>query len=336
MVHSFPNRISIVGAGGWGTALANLLANNGLEILIWAYEPEVVEEINSSHTNQTYLEGITLSSKVKATNDLDEIFKFSHIILSSVPTQYIRNVYRNHQLNLEKTYVINVAKGIEQNTYFRCSEIFADLGVTQNRYAILTGPSHAEEVARLVPTTVVVSSPNLEFALFVQQTFSNENFRVYTSTDTIGCEFGGSLKNIIAIASGIIDGLKFGDNTKAALITRGLAEMNRLAVAFGANPQTMSGLAGLGDLFVTCNSPHSRNRRVGELIGQGKNLDEIINSMKMIAEGVASTKSVYELSRKINVEMPIVQKVYEILFENLNPLIAIKQLMTRASKNEWW
>lgn len=336
MISFFSNRISIVGAGGWGTALANHLLNNGIDILLWAYEPEVVNEINILHTNQTYLNGINLSPKIQATNDLSEVFDFSPIILSSVPTQYIRSVYRNSLLHLQNAYVINVAKGIEQNTFFRCSQIFADLGVNSERYAILTGPSHAEEVARLVPTTVVVSSQNLEFALFVQQIFSNETFRVYTSTDTIGCEFGGSLKNIIAIASGIIDGLKFGDNTKAALITRGLAEMNRLAVAFGANPQTMSGLAGLGDLFVTCNSRHSRNRLVGELIGQGKKLDEITNSMKMIAEGIASTKSVYELSKKFNVEMPIIHKVYEILFENLDPRTAIKQLMTRSSKNEWW
>ncbi len=336
MINLFSNRISIVGAGGWGTALANLLSNNGIDVLIWAYEHEVVQEINSSHTNHTYLSGINLSKKIQATSLINEIFEFSKIILSSVPTQYIRSVYSISQPDLKTAYVINVAKGIEQNTYYRCSQIFADLGVAQERYAILTGPSHAEEVARSIPTTVVVSSQNLELALFVQYTFSNENFRIYTSTDTIGCEFGGSLKNIIAIASGIIDGLKFGDNTKAALITRGLAEMNRLAVAFGANPQTMSGLAGLGDLFVTCNSRHSRNRLVGELIGQGKKLDEITKSMKMIAEGIASTKSVYELSRKINVEMPIIEKVYEILFENLDPRIAIKQLMTRSSKNEWW
>lgn len=336
MINFSSNRISVVGAGGWGTALANVLAYNGIEILIWAHEPEVVKEINTNQTNQTFLKGIQLSNKINATNSLEEIFQFSKNILSSVPTQYIRSVFAGFQSQLSDTYIINVAKGIEKNTYHRCSEIFSDLGLTHERYAILTGPSHAEEVARQIPTTVVVSSSNLEFALFVQQTFSNDTFRVYTSTDTIGCEFGGSLKNIIAIASGIIDGLKFGDNTKAALITRGLAEINRLAVAMGANPQTMSGLAGLGDLFVTCNSPHSRNRRVGELIGQGKKLDEIINSMKMVAEGVASTQSVFELSKKINVEMPIIEKVYEILFENLDPRLAIKQLMTRSSKNEWW
>lgn len=336
MINFSTNKIAVVGAGGWGTALANVLTFNGLDVLIWAYETEVVNEINTSHTNQVYLKDIPLKNNIRATNSIEEIFQFSQIILSSVPTQYIRSVFSYSQSQLADSYIINVAKGIEKNTYHRCSEIFLDLGLVLERYAILTGPSHAEEVARQIPTTVVVSSNNLEFALFVQKTFSNDTFRVYTSTDTVGCEFGGSLKNIIAIASGIIDGLKFGDNTKAALITRGLAEINRLAVAMGANPQTMSGLAGLGDLFVTCNSPHSRNRRVGELIGQGKKLDEIINSMKMIAEGIASTQSVFELSKKINVEMPIIEKVYEILFENLDPRIAIKQLMTRSTKNEWW
>ncbi len=330
------NRISVVGAGGWGSALANLLANKGIDILIWAYEKEVVDEINTNHTNSTFIKGIDLNHNVRATSNLSELFKFSEIILSSVPTQYIRSVFSSINLSNKDLHIINVAKGIEQNTYHRCSEIFGDLGITMDRYSILTGPSHAEEVARQIPTTVVVSSENLEFAILVQKIFTTETFRVYTSTDTIGCEFGGSLKNIIAIASGIIDGLQFGDNTKAALITRGLAEINRLAVAFGANPQTMSGLAGLGDLFVTCNSFHSRNRRVGELIGQGKKLSEIINSMKMIAEGIASTKSVYELSKKINIEIPIIEKVYEILYEDLDPLLAIKQLMSRSSKNEWW
>ncbi len=330
------NRISVVGAGGWGTALANLLANKGIDILLWAYEQEVVDEINSLHTNSTFLKGISLNQNIKATNLLTELCNFSCIFLSSVPTQHIRNVYSNFYPQKSDLQIINVAKGIEQITYHRCSEIFTDLGVSQDRYAILTGPSHAEEVARQIPTTVVVSSENLEFALWTQKTFTADSFRVYTSTDTVGCEFGGSLKNIIAIASGIIDGLKFGDNTKAALITRGLAEINRLAVAFGANPQTMSGLAGLGDLFVTCNSPHSRNRMVGELIGKGRKLNEIINSMKMIAEGIASTKSVYELSKKINIEIPIIEKVYEILYEDLEPRLAIKQLMNRSSKNELW
>lgn len=336
MITNTSNRISVVGAGGWGTALANLLANNGLSVLIWANEIEVVEEINSNHTNSIFLKGIPLNQNISATHELEKIFDFSSIILSSVPTQYIRNVYRKVQKYFSNSFVINVAKGIEQNTFYRCSEIFLELGLDEKNYSILTGPSHAEEVARYVPTAVVVSSSNLEFAVYVQQTFTTETFRVYTSTDTIGCEFGGSLKNIIAIAAGIIDGLEFGDNTKAALITRGLAEINRLAIAMGANPQTMSGLAGLGDLFVTCNSKHSRNRHIGELIGKGYKLDDIIQSMKMVAEGVASTKSVFELSKKINVELPIIEKVYEILFQGLNPRDAIKQLMARATKNEWW
>lgn len=336
MVNTEINRIAVIGAGGWGTALANLLANKGFDILIWAHEQFVVEEINKFHTNNTFLKDIVLNQQIKATNSINDALSHSSLLVSSVPTQYIRSVYKPIAHQLKNLHIINVAKGIEQTTYYRCSQIFEDLGLSSYNYAILTGPSHAEEVARQIPTTVVVSSENLEFALWIQQAFSNETFRVYTSTDTIGCEFGGSLKNIIAIASGIIDGLKFGDNTKAALITRGLAEISRLAVAFGAHPQTMSGLAGLGDLFVTCNSQHSRNRRVGELIGKGMKLNDIISSMQTVAEGVASTKSVYELSKKTNVELPIIEKVYEILFQDLDPRLAIKQLMTRSSKTEWW
>lgn len=329
------NTIPIAGAGGWGTALATVLAANGYNVLIWAREKELVEEINSENTNSLFLPNIFLSDKIKAVNNLEKFVDFPFII-SAIPTQYIRSTYKSINFPFEGKKVLNVAKGIEIGTLDLCSTIFSELNLNTNQFAVLTGPSHAEEVGRRSPTTVVSSSHDQLFAQFIQKMFSNEYFRVYTSTDLTGCELGGSLKNVIALAAGIIDGLKLGDNTKAALITRGLAEITRLSIAHGANPQTLSGLSGLGDLFVTCNSLHSRNRKVGEMIGKGMKLSKILEEMKMVVEGVATTKSSFELSKKHNVEMPIVEKVYEILFDELEPLTAIKQLMTRSSKNEWW
>ncbi|HOQ49026.1 MAG TPA: NAD(P)H-dependent glycerol-3-phosphate dehydrogenase, partial [Candidatus Kapabacteria bacterium] len=232
--------------------------------------------------------------------------------------------------------LINTSKGIEQNTTYRISQIFFEItNLPEDNFVVLSGPSHAEEVSRKIPTTVVAASSDISKAKLCQEMFSTPEFRVYTSNDVVGTEIGGALKNVLAIASGIIDGLGYGDNTKAALITRGLAEIVRLGVACGAHPWTFSGLSGLGDLFVTCNSKHSRNRLVGELIGKGKTLLEITSSMKMVAEGVATTISAIELGKRHNVELPITQQVYRILFENLSPKEAINELMTRESKHEW-
>lgn len=329
------NTIPVIGAGGWGTALSSVLAKKGYNVLLWAREENLVQEINSNHTNSLFLPNIQLNQKIFANNNLLDFNSFPFII-SAVPTQFIRSTFQSNNFNLKETKILNVAKGIEVGTLLRCSEIFQELGLEKENYTVLTGPSHAEEVANLSPTTVVTSGLDNKFTHFVQKLFSTENFRVYTSKDTIGCELGGSLKNVIALAAGIIDGLKLGDNTKAALITRGLAEISRLAVAKGANYMTLSGLSGLGDLIVTCNSRHSRNRKVGEMIGEGIKLNTILSQMKMVVEGVETTKSTLELSKKSNVEMPIVEKVYQILFEDLNPKTAIKQLMTRSSKYEWW
>lgn len=329
------NTIPVIGAGGWGTALSTVLAKKGYNVILWAREENLVKEINSNHTNSLFLPNIPLNSKITADNNLSYFNSFPFII-SAVPTQFIRSTYQSKNFNLTEKKVLNVAKGIEVGSLLRCSEIFNELGLKTDSYTILTGPSHAEEVARLSPTTVVTSGADNKLANFVQKLFSTEHFRVYTSKDIIGCELGGSLKNVIALAAGIIDGLKLGDNTKAALITRGLAEISRLAVAKGANSMTLSGLSGLGDLIVTCNSRHSRNRKVGEMIGEGIKLNTILSQMQMVVEGVETTKSTLELSKKSNVEMPIVEKVYQILFEDLNPKTAIKQLMTRSSKYEWW
>ncbi|OGU57323.1 MAG: glycerol-3-phosphate dehydrogenase [Ignavibacteria bacterium GWF2_33_9] len=327
--------IPVIGAGGWGTALATVLVDNGYKVILWAREPELVEEINSQHTNSLFLPNAILSENITAENDLSKFADFPFFV-SAVPTQFIRSTYSNCGFSLKHKKVLNLAKGIEIGSLDLCSKIFGDLGLPSENFAVLTGPSHAEEVSKSTPTAVVTASEDENYAFFVQKLLSNENFRVYTSHDTVGCEMGGSLKNVIAVAAGIIDGLQIGDNTKAALLTRGLAEITRLSLALGANAMTLSGLAGLGDLFVTCNSMHSRNRKVGELLGQGKKLSEILTMMKTVAEGISTTKSSYELSKKHNVEMPIIEKVHEILFEDLDPKIAIKQLMTRESKHEWW
>lgn len=328
-------KIFVIGAGGWGTTLANLLSFK-FDVIIWAREKEVVDEINNNHTNQIFLPGISLNPKLKATDTLEIIDDFRFVV-NAVPTQFIRNIYSNLKNNdFSNKILINTSKGIEQNTTYRISEIFFDvLDLPEENYVVLSGPSHAEEVARKIPTTIVAASSDLTNAKLVQQMFSTPEFRVYTSNDIIGTEIGGALKNVLAIASGIIDGLGYGDNTKAALITRGLAEIVRLGVACGAHPWTFSGLSGLGDLFVTCNSKHSRNRLVGELIGKGQTLEQITSSMKMVAEGVATTKSAIKLGEKHQVELPITQQVNRILFENLSPTQAINELMTRESKHEW-
>lgn len=328
------NTISVIGAGGWGTSLSTVLAKNGFSVKIWALERETSDDININHRNSAFLPNIELNENIHATNNLDD-FRDETFIITGIPTQFIRSLFINNNFNLKEKHILNIAKGIEKNTLSRCSQIFIDLGVTAENFALITGPSHAEEVAVGMPTTIVSASEDYDYALFVQNLLSNDFFRVYTNYDLIGCELGGALKNVIAISAGIIEGLGLGDNTKAALITRGLTEISRLSIALGANPYTMFGLAGLGDLFVTCNSKHSRNRYVGEMIGKGQKLSQILQNMKMIAEGVETTISANELSKRHNVDMPIVNKVHQILFEDLDPMSAIHQLMTRSSKHEW-
>ena len=329
-------KIGIIGSGGWGTALAQLLSENGHKATLWCHEEETAEEINKYHTNKEFLPDVNLSKSLLAVS-ADKKLKGQDIYVIATPTQYIRTVFEKNDFHIKDKPVINVAKGIEQKTLFRVSQIVkVAAGVSPENYVVLTGPSHAEEVARKTPTTVVAASDNYSLAKECQDIFNNEKFRVYTSEDVTGCELGGSLKNVIAIAAGIIDGLELGDNTKAALITRGLAEITRLGVALGAKQETFSGLSGLGDLFVTCNSRHSRNRSVGEKIGRGKSAEDITKDMKMVAEGVKTTESAYELGLKHDVEMPISAQMYKILFEKQKPQEAINELMTRRTKREWW
>ncbi|MEY3313828.1 MAG: glycerol 3-phosphate dehydrogenase [Bacteroidota bacterium] len=328
------NRIGIIGSGGWGTALASILAENGHSLLLWTKDISTASEINTQHTNSVFLPGIILSDQIVATTEASLINACSTVIIT-VPTQFIRQVLTEYGFDLSGKYIVNGSKGIERQSLLTVSSILNDIKQCDAmHYAVLSGPSHAEETARKVPTTVMVASANPELAQHVQSLFNNQYFRVYTSGDTIGAEIGGSLKNVIAIAAGIIDGLGTGDNTKAALITRGLEEIARLGMAMGANPRTFAGLSGLGDLYVTCSSRHSRNRFVGEQIAKGKHLSEILEEMTMIAEGVTTAESAWELSRKYHVDMPIVEQMYFILFHQKDPAQAITDLMIRARKAE--
>jgi len=330
-------KIGILGAGGWGTALSITLNDNHHSIKLWTYEDYIADEINKQHTNSIFLNGVAIPENVIATTKISEL-KDSDIFVIAIPTQHIRSVLKSKNLpRIKDKIILSVAKGIEKNTLMRVSEVITNtIRLPFEQFVILTGPSHAEEVARKQPTTVVAASESISNAKEIQTIFMTPYFRIYTTDDVIGCEIGGSLKNVIAIAAGIIDGLKLGDNTKAALITRGLAEITRLGVAIGANAITFSGLSGLGDLFVTCNSKLSRNRFVGEEIGMGKSVKEIQKSMEMIAEGIYTTESAYFLAKKHNVEVPIIEQMYHILFKGKKPSKAIEDLMTRQSKREWW
>jgi glycerol-3-phosphate dehydrogenase (NAD(P)+) len=326
--------IAVLGAGGWGTALACLAADNGHRVVLWARHQHVADSINSSRENLDYLPGVRIPTGVEADVDPAAV-SAADMVISAIPTQYVRAVLQSYRFPLRGKLIVNAAKGIERGTHLRISQVFRDvLGTPSDEYAVLSGPSHAEEVARGVPTTVVVASTSETAAELVQRAMSTPTFRIYRSLDVVGVELGGALKNVIAIAAGIVDGLAMGDNTKAALVTRGLAEISRLGTELGANPLTFSGLSGLGDLFVTCTSRYSRNRLVGERIGRGESLDDILASMTMVAEGIATTISALELASDYGIEMPIAEQVYCILFEGKDPRAAITELMTRQMKRE--
>ncbi len=329
-------KIGVMGAGGWGTSISTVLADNGHQVCLWAFEKELADEINENRSNSMYLPSAKIPEGVCAVNDMNKLSEYDVIFLT-VPTKFINKTFDALNFSFESKYLINGAKGIESDSLKRISQIsFEKLNLKEDNYAVITGPSHAEEVVKRMPTTVVTASSSNKTAQMVQDLLNNDVFRVYTSKDVTGCELGGALKNIIAIAAGIIDGLEMGDNTKAALITRGLAEMTRLGSALGAKPLTFSGLSGLGDLVVTCSSKHSRNRYLGEQIGKGISAREVSKQMKMIAEGVNTTKSAYKLGKKLSVEMPICEQMYEILFNDKNPRSALQDLMNRSSKSEWW
>jgi glycerol-3-phosphate dehydrogenase (NAD(P)+) len=331
-------RVTILGAGSWGMAIARLLDRNGQTVTLWAYDPREYQRLTMFRGDPEKLKDLTLPDSIAITNDLLGALAEYDLLVLAAPAQYLRSVLRNSaRLIRRNAPLVNLAKGIETSTLRRMTEVIhEETGLPLDLISTLSGPSHAEEVAVDMPTTVVVASHSSAVAVRVQERFSGSAFRVYTSDDVIGVEIGGSLKNIIAIASGIVDGLGFGDNTKGALITRGLAEMTRLGLSLGARPETFAGLSGLGDLVATCTSRHSRNRWVGEQIGRGLKLHEILLGMTMVAEGVETTRSARDLAKAVGVEMPITTEVYRVLFEGKSPQSALENLMGRSLKAEIW
>ena len=330
-------RISVLGAGGWGTTLAILLHYNGHQITLWEYDKQYSKILRKTHLNKIYLPDIKIPGEINITNSLSEAGENQHMIVIAIPSQFVRGVLiKMKKYSFKDTTFVSVSKGIEKGTLKYVSQIIAEVipNLTPSNIGVISGPSHAEEVSRRIPTAVVAASEDEATSKQIQATFITSYFRVYSSTDIIGVELGGALKNIIAIGAGIIDGANLGDNTKAAIMTRGIAEIARLGIALGAKPETFSGLSGMGDLIVTCMSKHSRNRYVGEQIGKGKKLKQVLSGMDMVAEGVETTRSVRELAIQNHIETPIVDAVYKILFEDKDPIKATYELMTRDMKPE--
>lgn len=330
-------QIAVLGAGSWGTALAIVLADNGHHVKIWGHRPELIKEINETNKNEKYLPGIELPQNIVGFSNLEECLEEISTVILAVPTKAIRDVLKDMVSILTNAItIVHVSKGIEPDTLLRISEIIEDEmpSSLKKDIVVLSGPSHAEEVSQRHITTVTSSSKNMEAAEYIQDLFINQNFRVYTNPDIIGVEIGGALKNIIALAAGITDGLGYGDNAKAALITRGLAEIARLGSKMGGNPLTFSGLTGIGDLIVTCTSVHSRNWRAGNLLGKGHNLDAVLENMGMVVEGVRTTKAAYQLAQKYKVKMPITEALYEVLFNEKAPKEAVDSLMARVKTHE--
>ncbi|MGD8512713.1 MAG: NAD(P)H-dependent glycerol-3-phosphate dehydrogenase [Deltaproteobacteria bacterium] len=329
--------IGVIGAGAWGTALANLLADQGCEVALWAFEKEVCSDILESRENKVFLPGIRLCEDLAPSNDLNNVAAAKDMLLLAVPSHVFRSVaVRLVHHPAEKTLIVSATKGIENETHLTMSGILQQLLPPRlhGQIAVLSGPSFAKEVAKKIPTAVTVAAHVPAVAEQVQATFATPYLRVYTSYDVLGAELGGALKNVMAIAAGISDGLDLGYNTRAALITRGVTEIQRLATRLGANPQTFMGLAGIGDLVLTCTGKLSRNWMVGHRLGQGMKLEAILSQTPTVAEGVRTTKSVYNLSRKIGVEMPIAEQIYRILYEDLDPKEALRMLMNRDLRQE--
>ena len=333
--------IAILGLGSWGITLANLLVENGYFVNVWENDKSRAEKLMKTKKFDL-LDWINISEKIEISNDMLKIIKNANIIIFAVPSNVIRKVAEilysislKNNLSFKNTIFVNVSKGIEEKTYFSMTDIIADvLKLDTSQIFALSGPTHAEELSKKIITTCTIAGENIETLKLLQNIFSNNYFRVYTTLDLVGVELGGAAKNIIAIAAGIIDGLNLGDNTKAALITRGLVEISRLGIARGAKKETFYGLSGLGDLIVTCSSKHSRNRYFGEKLGKGENPDEILKNMSMVVEGVLNAKSIYNLSKNHNLDMPIINEIYHIIYENKSPKKSIKELMNRDLKEE--
>lgn len=327
-------KISVIGAGSWGTALATVLAGKGAKVNIWDIDKKHMESMQEHRENVDYLPGVALNDNINIISTVEETVKGADAVLFSAPAQHFRGALDSALPYIgDEAVIINVAKGIEQKTLKRMSEIASER-LDMNRYVVLSGPSHAEEVGRQLPTTVATASVNLKAAEAVQDLFMTDRFRVYTTEDVTGVELGGALKNIIALGAGISDGMGFGDNAKAALMTRGLAEITRLGIKLGAKPETFAGLTGTGDLIVTCTSMHSRNRRCGIMIGEGMSPDEATKKVGMVVEGMFTTEAAYELACRENVEMPITEAIYRAIKGEIKASDAVKLLMERDKKHE--
>lgn len=332
-------KIAVLGAGSWGIASSVLLFSNGHQVTLWEFDHQEMTKLSQEREHKQKLPGIIIPKEIEITDDLTPATLGTEMLVLALPSHTVRGVAKKLAgLNLTNPVIVNLAKGIENDTLCRMSEVLKEElpSNLHDKIVTLSGPSHAEEVSGKIPTTVVVAGFQEEVAKKIQQTFMNPYFRVYTNSDIIGVELGGSLKNVIAIAAGICDGMGLGDNSSGALITRGLAEIIRLGEKLGAKRETFAGLSGLGDLVTTCISKYSRNRFVGEQIGKGKTLDQVLKEMTMVAEGVKTTKSAYQLSIKHKVEMPITEQIYKVLFEDKQPQQAIAELMTRDPKSEIW
>ncbi len=329
--------IGVIGAGSWGTAIANLLADKGYLIDLWAYEKEVKNNILDKHENTLFLPNIKLSKKITPFNDLKKVATKNKILIIVVPSHIMRNITQKISKYINKnSIIITASKGIEEKTHLTMFGVIKDSipQLNEDNIVVLSGPSFANEVANKVPTVISVASKNIDIAIYIQHIFATDYFRVYVNNDPIGLELGGAIKNIIAIAAGFVDGMELGFNTRAAVITRGLAEIRRIGIKLGANPHTFSGLSCVGDLILTCTGNLSRNYTVGKLLGKGMTLDEIQKSRKTVAEGVINTKSVYNLAKKLDIELPIINEVYKALYEKACPKDSIKRLMTRELGNE--
>lgn len=328
------SKIGVLGAGSWGTALTWLLTNNGHDVTLWSIMKEEVDMLREKRQHETKLPGVMLQEQVKVTNDLEEAMTEKDVLVLAVPSPFSRSTSASMAPFLkEGQIIVNVAKGVEETTLMTLSQIIEEELPSAN-VTVLSGPSHAEEVGKGLPTTCVIGARTKETAEYLQEIFMSPVFRVYTSPDILGIELGAALKNVIALAAGVADGLGYGDNTKAALITRGIAEIARLGTAMGAHAETFFGLSGIGDLIVTCSSVHSRNRKAGYLMGQGYTMKEAMDEVKMVVEGVYSAKAALGLARKFGVEMPIVEEVNKVLFENGNAKEAVNGLMLRMKKDE--
>ena len=326
--------VGVVGAGSWGTALALVLEKNGHQVTLWSSREAKAEELKTLRENVDKLPGVKIPEVIEITADMEKAVKDKELVVLGVPSLYIRSTAaKMAPFVSEGQIVVNVSKGIEESTLFTMTEVIAD-ELPMADVAVLSGPSHAEEVSRYIPTTVVAGAKTRKTAEKIQEIFMNNAFRVYTSPDMLGIEVGGALKNVIALAAGVTDGLGFGDNTKAALITRGIAEMSRLGVAMGGYQETFSGLAGMGDLIVTCASVHSRNRKAGYLIGKGYQMQEAMDEVKMVVEGVHSAKAALKLAEKYYVRLPIIEQVNEVLFNGKPASDAVRDLMVRDGKTE--